>query len=57
MYCSSYSSSSSTTTGSTVKLPNVLNFIHYSDKARVTLLKAFMKEHVYPAEEVSEWTV
>ena len=38
----------------TMSLPTHLDFIHYSDKARKTLilLKQFMMEYIYPAEEV-----
>lgn len=36
-------------------IPSVLDFIHYSSRAKETLqkLKEFMKEHVYPMELVS----
>ena len=39
----------------TPSLPGYLDFIHYSDRARRTLvnLKLFMRECVYPIEEVS----
>lgn len=37
-------------------IPSVLEFIHYSSKARDTLkkLKQFMKDHVYPVELVRD---
>ena len=36
-------------------IPPVLDFVGYSQRAKVTLskLKEFMKKHVYPAEPVS----
>ena len=38
-------------------IPPVLEFVGYSQRAKVTLskLKEFMKEQVYPTEPVSEW--